>query len=86
MNYHVINMRSRFPKPQEPGARASWLTRPLFKRVAPGQYMLLTEAELAWFRNAVARGEPLVFRDEYTRACASGWKRTTSDSVAVQAR
>lgn len=65
LNYHVINMRSRFPKPREPRARANWLTRPLFKRVAPGQYMLLSAAELAWFRDAVERDEPLIFRDEY---------------------
>ncbi len=65
LNLHVINMRSRFPKPREPRARANWLSRPLFKRVAPGRYMLLTAPELAWFREAVARNEPLVFRDEF---------------------
>ncbi len=65
LNYHTINMQSRFPKPQEPRAPASWLKRPAFKRVGHGQYLLLTEAEVAWFQGALARDDSLIWQGEY---------------------
>ena len=66
LNFHCVNMQSRFPKPQEPKRTAGWMTRPLFKRVSRGAYQLLTQDELAWFRKALAEGDEMVFRAEYT--------------------
>ena len=65
LDFHCINMPSRFPKPREPRAPAAWMRRPLFKRVAPGQYMLLSDAELRWFQGAMRRDYPLIWRAEY---------------------
>jgi len=39
--YHCINMRSRFPDPQNRRAAADWLRKPRFKRIGRGTYMLL---------------------------------------------
>src|SRR5205085_1623037 len=45
VNYHCINMRSRFPDARNPHKPAYWLARPIFKRVARARYMLLSEEE-----------------------------------------
>ncbi len=65
LNYHTINMRSRFPEPRNKQQFTSWLTRPLFKRVAYGQYMLLSPEDLAHFRRLVEAGDPRIYADEY---------------------
>jgi hypothetical protein len=65
LNMHTINMRSRFPNPREPKTPGPWLKRPLFKRVDRGEYRLLSEAELGWFREAIERDNPFIWRDEF---------------------
>lgn len=65
LSYHCVNMRSRFPRPKEPTALAAWMSRPLFKGVRRGWYQLLSEADLAWFRRALAEGDERVFLPEY---------------------
>jgi hypothetical protein len=65
INYHCINMRSRFPDARNRHRSAYWLTRPVFKRVARARYMLLSEEDLARFRCHVAADDPLVFADEF---------------------
>jgi hypothetical protein len=65
VNYHCINMRSRFPDAHNPRKPAYWLARPIFKRVARARYMLLSEEEIALFRRCVEEGNPLVYAEEY---------------------
>ena len=65
LNYHCINMRSRFPAPANKQRPASWLSRPVFKRVERARYMLLSDEEIARFRRCVEANRPLVYEDEY---------------------
>lgn len=65
INYHTINMRSRFPDRSHKQKPASWLTRPVFKRVAYGRYMLLSPDELVLFHRLVEEGDPRIYEDEY---------------------
>ena len=65
VNFHTINMPSRFPDARSPRGPARWLDHPLFKRVGTGSYKLLTDAELRWFGEAVRRNDPVVWRPEY---------------------
>lgn len=65
INYHTINMRSRFPNRSHKQKPTSWLTRPVFKRVAYGRYMLLSPDELALFHRRVEEGDPRIYEDEY---------------------
>lgn len=66
--YHTINMRSRFLDFRQKEITAPWLTRPLFKRVAYGKYMLLSPAELALFRRLVDAGDARIYQDEFDLA------------------
>jgi hypothetical protein len=65
INYHTINMRSRFPDRTNKQKPASWLSRPVFKRVGYGQYMLLSSDERDLFRRRVEEEDPRVYQDEY---------------------
>jgi len=65
VNYHCINMRSRFPIPNDKRKTAYWLTRPAFHRVARGQYKLLTNDEIAKFQRCVESGDPLIYANAY---------------------
>jgi TIR domain len=65
INYHCINMRSRFPDPRHKQKLASWLSRPLFKRVARARYMLLSPDEISLFHQRVKEGDPRVYEDEF---------------------
>jgi hypothetical protein len=65
INYHAINMRSRFPDITDKHKPAYWLTRPVFKRIARAQYMLLTPEEIAAFHQAVERDDERIFQDEF---------------------
>lgn len=65
VNYHCINMRSRFTDANDRRKPAYWLSRPAFKRVARGRYMLLSDQEKSWFQHAVAEESRLIYADEY---------------------
>ena len=65
VNYHCINMRSRFPYINDKRKTAYWLTRPAFKRIGRGRYILLSQEEIAWFRRAIEEDNPLIYTDEY---------------------
>jgi hypothetical protein len=65
INYHTINMRSRFHYPNDKRKSDTWLSRPVFKRVAPARYMLLLPEEVALFRHRIEEGDPRVYQDEY---------------------
>ncbi len=65
VNFYTINMRSRFPDHKDRRKPASWLSQPTFKRVARGQYMLLSEDEIDRFLQCVAQNDPMVYEDEY---------------------
>jgi hypothetical protein len=58
-------MRSRFPDPADKQKPASWLSKPVFKRVERARYMLLSDEEIAWFHRCVEKNHPLVYEDEY---------------------
>lgn len=65
INYHTINMRSRFFYPNDKRRLAQWLSRPLFKRVARGRYMLLSPSEVTLFHQRVEEDDPRIYQDEY---------------------
>ncbi len=65
INYHCINMRSRFPNSRDKQKPAYWLSHPVFKRVAHARYMLLSPDEVALFHQRVEAGHPLIYADEY---------------------
>jgi len=65
VNFYCINMRSRFPNKNVPRKHASWLSQPVFKRVARARYMLLSPDEVARFRYAIAHDNPLIYQDEF---------------------
>lgn len=68
VNYHCVNMRSRFPDASNPRKPAYWLTQPVFKRVARARYMLLSADEVAAFRRLVAADDPAIYAEEYDAA------------------
>src|SRR5690348_7569235 len=55
----------RVPDPHDKRKLASWLSRPLFKRVARGRYKLLSPDEIALFHERVKEGDPRIYEDEY---------------------
>ena len=55
---HCINVKSRL-------ISKAWLTRPLFKRVSRGRFMLLSETEILQFQKCVETNNSFVFKDEY---------------------
>ncbi|EFH88942.1 hypothetical protein [Ktedonobacter racemifer] len=65
LNYHCINMRSRFPDIKDKKKSAYWLSKPAFKRVKRAYYMLLSTEEIAQFHRCVEVDSPLVYMDEY---------------------
>jgi hypothetical protein len=65
VNFHTVNVPSRFFYRDDRYKRAPWNVQPVFHRVARGQYMLLTEVQKEHFRKALADENPLVFEDEY---------------------
>lgn len=65
INYYTINMRSRFPERNNKQKSASWLLRPVFKRVAYGQYMLLSPDEIRLFQQRFEEGDTRIYQDEY---------------------
>lgn len=65
IGYSTINMRSRFFYPNDKRRRTTWLTRPVFKRVAPGRYMLLSPDEIQMFHKRVEEDDPRIYQDEY---------------------
>jgi hypothetical protein len=66
LNFHCINLRSRFPDPNDKQKKeADWLNNPLFKRVGYGRYMLLSPKEIACFFRNVKANNPLIYEDEY---------------------
>ena len=92
LNYHVINMRSRFPKPREPRARA--MMRSSFatstRSQAPHRRVVLPLLGVHASRRlggpaASTKPRPsLATMEASTLACTTGWKRTTNDSIASQ--
>lgn len=68
LNYHTINMRSRFIKPQikDRNISADWKTEPYFYRIEKGIYGLLSEEEKDLFKKAIEKEIELVYRDEFT--------------------
>jgi hypothetical protein len=65
INFHTINMRSRFPDANNKKRPAPWLSRPVFQRVTHGKYKLLSEAEIERFRYRVEQDDTRIFQDEY---------------------
>ncbi|GCE27534.1 hypothetical protein KDA_30180 [Dictyobacter alpinus] len=65
INYHCINMRSRFPDSKDKRKPAYWLSHPVFKRVAHARYMLLSSREIELFHRCVESNNPLIYTDEY---------------------
>ena len=66
LNYHTINMQSRFPNPANPRAQASWMKVPRFYRCEVGMYRLLNEDEIKLFEQALKRDCEVIFKSEYT--------------------
>lgn len=66
INYHCINMRSRFPDPRKKKKKAVWITNPLFYRCGRGKYRALAEDEIASFKKALEQRHTIVYKDEYT--------------------
>jgi len=66
VNYHCINMRSRFPDANDRRKKSAyWLSRPAFKRVSRGRYMLLSDDEISRFLRYVKEDHPLIYADQY---------------------
>jgi len=67
LNYHTVNMQSRFPNPRDNNKRtpARWKDEPYFCRVSIGMYKLLTDEDKKDFKYALQRGMDIVFRREY---------------------
>ncbi|MBM3700897.1 MAG: hypothetical protein FJW68_08335 [Actinobacteria bacterium] len=68
LNYHTINMRSRFQYPAEKDKShlTSWKSEPYFYREDRGIYRLLSDEEKAIFRKAVDDELDIIYRDEFT--------------------
>lgn len=80
INYHCINMRSRFPDNSDHRKPAYWLSRPVFKRVARARYMLLSPDEIAWFNARQEADDPVIYQEEYDVAAAMA----TDTAVPIQ--
>ncbi|GLV54369.1 hypothetical protein KDH_12170 [Dictyobacter sp. S3.2.2.5] len=66
VNYHCINMRSRFYDVRKRYQQnAYWITKPLFKRVSRGRYMLLSQEEITAFQKCIQINVPLIYEDDY---------------------
>jgi len=63
--YHCINMPARFPDQRNRRKPAAFLTRPSFKRVGHGKYMLLTDEEIERFKRCYTENDPLIYKPEY---------------------
>lgn len=63
--YHCINMPARFPDQRNRRKPAAFLTRPFFKRVGHGKYMLLTDKEIERFKRCYTENHPLIYEPEY---------------------
>lgn len=68
LNYHTINMKSRFfdKKEKESGAAARWKSEPYFYRTSPGFYRLLSDEDKRIFNLALKNDLDIVYKDEYT--------------------
>ncbi len=62
---HCINVPARFPDATAPRQAAVWLAQPLFKRVATGDYMLLSDEERGRFRRCVDADSAVVYAEAY---------------------
>jgi len=67
LNYHAVNMRSRFPNPPDKNkiGSARWKDEPYFYRVSIGVYRLLSGKDKEIFRLAVQNNLDIVYKDEY---------------------
>jgi len=65
MNYHCVNMQSRFQKPNNPKASADWMKKPYFYRIGRGTYRLLTKEEQELVLEAIKRDISLVYQREW---------------------
>lgn len=65
VSYHTINMRSRFHNPQNKRMPDSWQSRPVFKRVARGRYMLLSDEEVSQFLQFLKEDDERIYQSEY---------------------
>ncbi len=80
VNYHCINMRSRFPDASQRRKRADWNTRPVFKRVRRAHYRLLSPEELEAFRFLLERNYPGIYADEYEADLLLQWYKQQKES------
>jgi hypothetical protein len=67
LNYHTVNMRSRFPKPPDKNRTgpAPWKDEPYFYRIERGIYKLLSEDDKRIFKKAVEMDLDIVYKDDY---------------------
>jgi hypothetical protein len=87
LGYHCINTRSRFPDPADKRRPADWQRRPLFKRVARGRYMLLSDAEIECFRRCLEQSLAIVYVDTCeSRTCPALAYRPTRRPIPAARR
>ena len=67
LNYHTINMKSRFfsIKEKTPGVSAQWKREPYFCRTSTRFYKLLSEEDKRFFYLAINNDLDIVYKDEY---------------------
>ena len=67
LNFHTINMKSRFfdKKEKTPGAAATWKREPYFHRTSAGFYKLLSKEDKRVFYLALNNNLDIVYKDEY---------------------
>jgi len=65
IGYYTINMKSRFFYPNDKKKSAPWLKEPKFKRVAYGQYKLLSPDEERLFKQRVDEDDERIYQDQY---------------------
>jgi Cdc6-like AAA superfamily ATPase len=65
LNFHTVNMQSRFSDPKNPKKKVLWITEPYFTRTDPGMYKLLNKNELEIFNKAINSDTDLVYRSSY---------------------
>ena len=68
LNFHTINMCSRFQHPAEKDKfhSSNWKNEPYFYRVDKGIYRLLSDEEKDMFKKALQGNLDIVYRDEFT--------------------
>lgn len=68
LNYHTINMRSRFMKPniRDKGDSTDWKNRPEFYREGRGLYRLLTDEEKEIILKLIRMDNQVIYKDEPT--------------------